>query len=398
MRITTTPSILTLAVAAAALLGAPAGASISHRSGGFPSVQAYAAQSKLLAFQNMRAHIGSAEAKTQALLRAHPGMVLPAHPLFVADPGLNAIVIFNMNGSGTQVPSAVLAGPNTLLNGPDSITTGWDQPCLHGYTQSDCTTYLYVANAGNDTVNAYTYPLTAANQAPYFTFSAPASCMHPGLGFPAGIEHAHPTAAWPQGYLVISDEGAATNGALEVYNVPTLSGQNCPIQDDTNPPDTQIHSASGLSLYGSTVRAGIYNANATTVTQEQYRAVPNKFFFNAVNTWAVGGAIPASTQGTAVDVAHGFLWVTTAKGMTSWPDGVWECPIASFPTGCSTGGPAITAGLSSPAFPKASPVNRRLYVPNLGGADVTSYNEASPFTLVATYVNLAAPWDVEPGA
>ncbi len=398
MRVMRSPSLLILTTAAATLSMTPANANTSPRFGRLPSAQPYPSVSKVLQFEYMRAHIGSAQAKTRALLRAHPGMVLPAHPLFVADPGLNAIVIFDLNGTGTQVPSAVLAGPNTQLNGPDSITEGWDEPCVGGYTHADCTDYVYVVNAGNDTVNAYTYPFTSSNQAPFPAFSTPSSCPLPGLGFPAGISHLAPTRLQHPGYLVISDEGAATNGAIEVYNVPLTSGTNCSIADDTNPPDTRIMSASGLSGYGTPRRAEIFNANATTVTQELYRSIAR--VFTPQQTWAVGGALtPASTQGTAFDptVNHGSLWVSAAHGMTTWPDGIWLCTLSAFPNCASSTAPAITAGLSFPVFLKASQTNNRLYVPNLTGATVTSYRETNPSAVYATYVNLATPWDVAGG-
>ena len=148
----------------------------------------------VLNLRGMHVRIGSAAWKTQALLKAHPNFVLPVHPLFVADPAMNAIVIFNANGSGTQTPSAVLAGPNTQLNGPDSIVEDWDVPCGPTFTSSSCAHFLFVVNAGNNTVLGYRYPLTQANQAPYFTFTVPGSCALAGLGFPAGIEHFHPSA------------------------------------------------------------------------------------------------------------------------------------------------------------------------------------------------------------
>jgi hypothetical protein len=397
MRIIRVLRFLTLAAATAATLITPANASTSHRFGSLPSAQTYPTVRKFLQFQNMRVRIASAEDKTRALLRAHPGMVLPAHPLFVADPALNAIVVFDMNGTGTQVPSAVLSGPNTQLNGPDSITEGWDEPCMNGYTHADCTDYIYVVNAGNDTVNAYTYPFTSANQGPKFTFSTPSSCPLPGLGFPAGISHLAPTSLQHPGYLVISDEHAATNGAIEVYNVPLApSGTNCSIAADTNPPDTRIASASGLSGYGTSRRAEIFNANATTVTLELYRSIPR--VFTPQQAWAVGGTLtPASTQGTAFDPTQngGSLWVSTAHGMTTWPDAIWLCTRSAFVTNsCPNTAPTITAGLSFPVFLKASQTNNRLYVPNLNNATVTSYREANPTAVFATYVNLAAPWDV----
>jgi hypothetical protein len=362
---------------------------------GIPSIGANAAGG-VLNFRGIRVRIGAAAFKTQALLKAHPNFVLPTHPLFVADPALNAIVMFNANGSGTQLPSAVLAGPNTQLNGPDSVVEGWDVPCNVTFTSSTCTHYLFVVNAGNNTVLGYQYPLTSANQAPYFTFTAPASCQL-GLGFPAGVEHVHPNASHSPGYLVVSDEHAATNGALEVFNVPTVPGPgvNCPIADDTNAQDARLTTPSGVSLYGSPGNARFFNANATTVTEERFRFF---FLFTPKPTWAVGGATPASTQGTAFDSSEsggGYLWVTTAHGMTSWPDGVWLCTLSAFATAsCPNAGPTITAGLSFPVFPKTSPSTHRLYVPNLTNCTVTSYPEGGPYTPFATYTNLASPWDV----
>ena len=226
---------------------------------GLASIVPASAAGGILNLRGVRVRIGSAAAKTQALLKAHPNFVLPAHPLFVADPALNAIVIFNANGSGTQLPSAVLAGPNTQLNGPDSIVEGWDVPCGTTFTSASCTHFLFVVNAGNNTVLAYRYPLTSANKAPYFTFTVPASCQLT-LGFPAGIEHVRPNAAHNPGYLVISDEHAATNGAIEVFHVPPVPGPSttCPFANDTNPPDTRLATPSGLSMYGTPGNARIF--------------------------------------------------------------------------------------------------------------------------------------------
>jgi hypothetical protein len=251
-------------------------------------------------------------------------------------------------------------------------------------------------NAGNNTVNVYKYPLLSANQAPSVTFTTPSSCSVPGLGFPAGIENVHPTNAHASGYLAISDEHAATNGAIEMYNIPSVSGPNCPFVDDTNPPDTRLDSSSGLSYYGQPSNARVFNANATTVTEERLRLM---LTFLPGQTWAVGGPIPASTQGTAFDSGEpngGDIWVTTAHGMTGWPDGVWLCSLNAFTSGtCSNSGPTITAGLSFPVFPKAFQSNHRLYVPNNSNGTVTSYPEAGPYAApYATYTNLASPWDV----
>src|ERR1700729_1138801 len=59
---------------------------------GMASIVPASAAGGILNLRGVRVRIGSAAAKTQALLKAHPNFVLPAHPLFVADPALNAIV------------------------------------------------------------------------------------------------------------------------------------------------------------------------------------------------------------------------------------------------------------------------------------------------------------------
>ena len=148
-------------------------------------------------------------------------------------------------------------------------------------------------------------------------------------------------------------------------------------------------------MYGSAANARLFNANATTVTLERFRLFA---IFTPRQTWAVGGNVPASTQGAAYDSTfnHGTVWVTTDHGMTSWPDGVWMCTLLNFTHHtCSNAGPIVTAGISTPVFPKVSQAAQRLFVPNLGNSTVTSYPEAGPYAApFATYTNLASPWDV----
>jgi len=118
-------------------------------------------------FRGQRIVVGSAAAKARDLQRrmGPNNVVWPTNgAVFVADPSINGIMVYDELQSGpNQNPRGVLAGPNTLLDGPVAVTVGMDCP------NSVCQEYLWVSNGVNGTISQYSLPLTSWNQAPVNT-------------------------------------------------------------------------------------------------------------------------------------------------------------------------------------------------------------------------------------
>ncbi|MBV9646241.1 MAG: hypothetical protein JO043_02120, partial [Candidatus Eremiobacteraeota bacterium] len=77
-----------------------------------PSQTATASSGPFISLKGHRIRVGWAAARLRKMQRFLPQpFSVPANPLYVADPGLNGVVIFNKLGNGVHVPSAFLAGP-----------------------------------------------------------------------------------------------------------------------------------------------------------------------------------------------------------------------------------------------------------------------------------------------
>jgi hypothetical protein len=342
--------------------------------------------------------VGSAAAKARAMQRMLPDdFVLPTNPMYVADPSLNAVVIYDMVPIGNQYPVAILSGPNTQLNGPSSAAEGYDQPCSGGYDAVHCTNYLYVSNAGNGTVTVYHQaigqpPLGIGNQAPSSVFWN-GSCS-PSFGFGGGIFHLKPTVGdannGGNGYVAIPD-----SSTIQLYAQQSVNSV-CWYAYATNPAYT---SATGISAQGALPKVNLFNANSDTVTRTSFIDATTFAFLGPV--WTVGTG--AATQGTAFDggePAGGYLWVSTVHNGNFPSDGLWMCKYNAFnAAGCNAGTPTIYGSatlLNYPAYIKASSAYHRLYVPNINSGIVTSYREAwtgnhAPLTV---YHNLVTPFGV----
>jgi len=367
-----------------------------------PGFQGSAVSGPIINFKGRSLRVGWAAPRLHEMQRhLSAPFLLPLHPLYVADPGLNGVAIFNKNGLGQQVPSAFLAGPNTQINGPVAITGGFDEPCTTGVAPSatTCANYLWVANAVTDTITVYGTgiigqpPLYVANQAPMFVISNPAGgCGNLGLGFQAGIVHRGPRTV--PGYTSFSDgyivETAETANAVETYDaVASLPGAitECQLTAETSIP--YLVSPSGPSGRASllpNIHGTIFNANSNFVTRSHF-SDPAWFPLSGADIWSLG--TNNNTQGTALDGNN--LWVTTAHAGAG---AVWYCNIvaAPYPAGCPSTPVAQITGLQYPVFPKAQ--LGRLFVPDQSLGVVNEYQEASPYTLRAYFINLATPWDV----
>jgi hypothetical protein len=353
---------------------------------------------RVIWIKGRRIVVGSAAAKARAMQRLLPNdFSLPANPMYVADPSLNAVVIYDMAPAGNQYPIAILSGPNTQLNAPSSAAEGYDLPCSGGYDAVHCTNYLYISNAGNGTVTVYHQaigqaPLGVGNQAPSTVFWN-GSCS-PGFGFGGGIFHLKPTATDPNnggnGYVAIPD-----SATIQLYPQQSINSV-CWYAYATNSAYT---SATGISAQGTLPKINLFNANSNTVTRTSFVDATTFAFLGPV--WTVGSG--ASTQGTAFDGGEpggGYLWVSAAANANFPSDGLWLCKYNAFTNNlCNAATPRIYGPatlLDYPAYIKASSSYRRIYVPNINAGIVTSYREAwsgnhAPLTI---YHNLVTPFGV----
>src|SRR5579871_3172715 len=81
----------------------------------------------------------------------------PAAPLFVADPSMNAVVVYDSTATGTVAPNSIWPrnGANKM-DRPVAVAAGLD--CIE---PGPCRRYLWVLNSGHgSSVTVYRIPLT----------------------------------------------------------------------------------------------------------------------------------------------------------------------------------------------------------------------------------------------
>lgn len=316
----------------------------------------------------------------------------PAHgALFVADPSLNGVMVYDETKAGRAVrPYGILSGPNTGLNGPVALATGSDLPCA-----TVCTPYLWVANAGNQTITYYTIPLASWNQAPTATISwnGNPSCTSGPMGsssplqFPYGIVH-NTFYNIPPGQIIQTSEANVSGNYWISTWTATDSGPSQCFQAYSSP---SYDAPSGPSIIAVSTQYEIFNANNTSVTATTYDGMSHWSF---QTSWSPGPG--ACTEGTAV-TNSGNVWVTTNAGCKyTRTDALWSCPDNSF-SGCPSR-PACTnpvAKLDFPDLPGFSTVTNRLYVPNQNNGTATAYVIAANNTPTcrpkSIYINLQTP-------
>jgi hypothetical protein len=310
-------------------------------------------------------------------------------------------MVYDELSTGAAIlPYGILAGPKTQLNGPVALATGTDLPCT---PTGVCTQYLWVSNAGNNTISAYTLPLGSWNQAPagVITYNGTGSCG-PGISNPYGIVHYGPFGtATPGSILQTSETLVASTSYYIVGFQASLFGLNSCNVAFTSP---NYDSPSGPSIYYG-LSARIFNANRTTVTSQVLSpGLPPGIGAPGV-TWSL--PFSAATEGTAIQqgttTSNSYVWTTTSAD-TNYPnDALWRCQIKAFGLGtCASarGGGAKPicvnpgVGLADPAFPATSARTKWIYVPNTANGTVTAYRLRPSCAQTSTFVNLVTPFGV----
>jgi hypothetical protein len=350
--------------------------------------------------------VGSAAGRVRAIRHVLPQNIFinPKHAFYVADPSMNAIVLFSKNGTGNQFPEAVLSGPSTQLDGPIAVTSGYDQPCTANATPSaaNCTNYIWVANQLNDTITVYggssvgQYPLHSPIQVPSYVYYTSSSCT-PQFTAPTGISHIDPVFPNTSGYVVVTDSAA---NDLQIYP-PAGFGVVCP---DSSYTDGRFALPAGVSIDGALPNLTFLNANAAPGT-----VIGTQYFDNGFGTgtyaplpvgtiWGPGPG--AQVVGTTIDTTKpqgGYIWASSDANVPVPFDALWVCTDHEFVHAIANTcplAPAITTGLSTPGLLRIAGYNHLIYVPNEGNGTVTSYKQAVSASPVATYVNLGTPTGV----
>jgi hypothetical protein len=333
-------------------------------------------------FHGRRIVIGSAYAQAEALhYRLHQAL-MPANPLFVADPSLNGVMVYNATQlGGNHTPYGILAGPQTQLDGPVAVSIGTE-------CNPTCNQYLYVSNAGNDTITYYTLPLAPWNQAPAGVISGNNAGCGPEIGLPYGIVHVGPYSNADGQILETSEANYSGSYFIVGYDALDNGPSNC--NAIYSSPD--FVSPSGPSvLQTSSTTYDVFNANKRTVTETQFTA-PNTW----VNTtYAALSNGNASTEGTAVEAGtQPWVWVTTNANNTYAVDALWRCKITAGGPQCPQ--TPVCSGSAShldfPDFPSTSASLSRIFVPNQNNGTVSAYKLAANCVLKATFVNLVSPF------
>jgi hypothetical protein len=347
--------------------------------------------------------IGSATAKMRAIQRRTGRNVVdwPAHgALFAADPSLNGVMVYDETRAGHAVlPYGILAGPNTGLDGPVALATGADLPC--STTSNTCTPYLWVSNAGNETITYYTTPLRSWNQAPAGTISWSGNPYCTGssvpmlgstspLQFPYGIvDFSFGSNFYPGQILQTSEANVSGDYWINTWTATDNGPSQCRQAFSTPSYDTP----SGPSITPIATQWQIFNANDTSVTATLWDGFNN---WNYQGSWSPGPG--ACTEGTAAGT-FGNIWVTTNAGC-KYPktDALWTCSQNKIVQGGCPSQPACTnpvAKLDFPDLPGISVATNRLYVPNQNNGTVTAYtitaNTRATCRPKSIYVNLQTP-------
>jgi len=374
-------------------LGAAAGAAIVAAFGPTPSTAAVVRPAFSIAAQTQRSSfifhgrrivIGSAYAQAEALHRRFHPSIMPANPLFVADPSLNGVMVYSASLIGpNHTPYGILAGPQTQLNGPVAVSVGSDLPCA-----ATCTQYLYVSNAGNDTITYYTLPLAPWNQAPAGVISGNGVGCGPELAAPYGIVHVGPYNGNTADGQILQTSEANVSGSYFIVGWDALANGPSGCNALNTSPNYASPSGPSVLQTGPTTY-DVFNANSRTVTETKFSA-PSSFSAASFAALASGNA---STEGTAVQASPPFVWVTTNANSTYTVDALWRCKITAGGPVCPATPVCSGAGaqLDFPDFPSTSATLNRIFVPNQNNGTVTAYKLGAACVLKATFVNLVTP-------
>lgn len=284
---------------------------------------------------------------------------------------MNAVVVYDSTLTGTVTPNMIMvASGANKLNVPVAVTAGFD--CI-----PTCGQYLWVSNVGNNSVTAYSIPLSPTST-PIKRFRAKPTCSN-AISLAYGIAHAKAT-------LFITNEG--TNAITVWKSKDNL--KKCPIRTIVGA-STQLAAPSGPSVSFPTNASTnyVFNANSGAVTgfgQLQTGNVAPSL------VWNTGGA---ATEGTATDWNLGYLWLTSNANTFYTADAIWLCTGLPLPGVCPTI-PQITGtstGLNFPDFPSVSTALSTVFVPNQNGGTVTEYPESGSGNIppVATFTGLTNP-------
>jgi hypothetical protein len=341
-------------------------------------------QHNTLIFHGRRIVIGSAYAQAEALQRRVHQALMPPNPLFVADPSLNGVMVYSASMLGpNHTPYGILAGPQTQLNGPVAVSVGTDLPC-----PTTCTQYLYVSNAGNDTITYYRLPLGPWNQVPAGVISGNGVGCGPELAAPYGIVHVGPYNGNTADGQILQTSEANVSGSYFIVGWDALANGPSGCNALNTSPNYASPSGPSVLQTGPTTY-DVFNANSRTVTETKFSA-PSSFSATSFAALASGNA---STEGTAVQASPPFVWVTTNANSTYTVDALWRCKITAAGPVCPATPVCSGAGaqLGFPDFPATSATLNRIFVPNQNNGTVTAYKLGGTCVLKATFVNLVTP-------
>jgi hypothetical protein len=304
----------------------------------------------------------------------------PNKPLYVADPALNAIVVYKANLTGSPILPTCMYPASTAdkLNKPIAVAAGKD--CLPAPT--GCGKFLWVSNLGtNQTGSSITVykiplvsPLVAVNE-----FSADPNLCATAISGPYGIAHA-------KARLYITNEG--TN-EITLFHA-NATGPSCPWKTIAGTP-TGLSTPSGPSVSfpdNPLDPQYVFNANVLGGTATGFQQNANGGIAPLL-LWNTGG----QPEGTAFDWHLGYLWMTTSSPTKA----LWRCQPLPLPSTCASANSPQIAGsltlLSSPQLPAVSIELGRVYAPNYTGDTVTAYPETASGNVapIAKFTGLSHP-------
>jgi hypothetical protein len=306
-----------------------------------------------------------------------PSPAFPAAPLFVADPLMNKVFVYDSTATGTVTPNSIW-GPNPAnkLDLPVAVAAGLD--CIE---PGPCRRYAWVLNKGHGgSVTVYRIPFTGPPTLVH-RFKVASTCPNAML-HALGIAHAKARV-----YIT-------STSANRIADFPANSnGLVCPTRQIFGS-STTLASPVGPSVSFPTNANSNFefeaNLNAGTVTGFPQQANGN---VGPALIWNTGGAIAA---GTATDWNLRELWLTTDANAPFPTDALWMCPGLPLPSICPTA-PTITGsltGLALPGLPSTSKALGTVFVPNQAAGTVTEYFETSSGNVppIGTFTGLAKPY------
>jgi len=315
---------------------------------------------------------------------AAPCPPLPAAPLFVADPTMNAVVVYDSMATGNNLGANCVfsATATNKISHPAGVTTGFD--CI---VAGGCHKYLWVSNLGTGRsgpyVTAYRIQGSGLVAAPVRNFSFSTGCTPGGaLSAAYGIAHA-------KARLYLANEG--TNQVFVFHS--NATGPSCPFKTN-NWAQLSTPSGPSVSFPTNATTEFVFNTNVNSGNAGTVTGFPQNT--NGSTTppsllWSPGNVI---VQGTATDWHLGYLWLSTRVGLAG-QNALWLCTGLPLPGTCPSG-PTIYGfgtGLNWPQFPSISVVNQTVFAPNYNGGTVTEYpeNGTGPVAPIATFIGLTHP-------